>query len=137
MYSVLVRDFMDTNPHAIHQHTSVRAAVEALIATGLTGAPVIDDGNHVVGYISEQDCMREILNNNYFCDEPQPVTTLMNPKVLTLAPDTAISEVAERMVNASPQNYPVVQDGRLVGMMSRSRVLAALLVISEDCYLHY
>jgi CBS domain-containing protein len=137
MNSILVKDFMDSNPRAIHQHTPVRAAVESLIAAGLSGAPVIDDGNHVVGFISEQDCIKEMLNNSYFCDESQPVTTLMNTKVVTVSPDTSIVEVAERMAKDSPKNYPVVQQGRLVGMISRSRVLTALLVTSEDCYLHY
>jgi len=137
MQSILVKDFMDHNPHAIHQHTSVRVAVESLIAAGIIGAPVIDDSSHVVGFVSEQDCIKDMLNDAFFCDESQPVTAVMNRRVLTVTPDTSIFEVAERMSKSAPKNYPVVKQGRLVGLISRSRVLAALLQTSEDCYLHH
>lgn len=137
MQSILVKDFMDHNPHAIHQNTPVRTAVESLIAAGIIGAPVIDDSSHVVGFVSEQDCMKEMLNDAFFCDESQPVAAVMNRRVLTVTPDTSIFEVAERMAKSPPKNYPVVKQGRLVGLISRSRVLAALLETSEDCYLHH
>jgi CBS domain-containing protein len=137
MQSILVKDFMDHNPHAIHQHTPVRTAVQSLVAAGIIGAPVIDDANHVVGFVSEQDCIKEMLNDAFFCDESQPVAAVMNRKVLTVSPETSIFEVAELMAKSPPKNYPVVKHGRLVGIISRSRVLAALLETSEDCYLHH
>lgn len=137
MQSILVKDFMDHNPHAIHQRTSVRVAVESMVAAGIIGAPVIDDSSHVVGFVSEQDCIKDMLNDAFFCDESQPVTAVMNRHVLTVTPDTSIFEVAELMAKSAPKNYPVVKQGRLVGIISRSRVLAALLQTSEDCYLHH
>lgn len=137
MPSILVRDFMDTNPHAIHQNTPIRKAVEAMVAARIIGAPIIDDANHVVGFVSEQDCIKEVLNDAFFCDDSMPVSKVMNHRVQTVSPDDSIFAVAERMATAPPKNYPVVQHGRLVGLISRSRVLEALLETSEDCYLHH
>lgn len=137
MQSILVKDFMDSNPRAIHQNTPIRRAVEAMVAAKVIGAPVVDDGNHVVGFVSEQDCIKGMLNDSFYCEESPPVTAVMNHKVLTVSPDMSIIEVAEKMANSPPKNYPVVQNGRLVGVISRSRVLAALLQTSEDCYLHH
>jgi predicted transcriptional regulator len=137
MPSILVRDFMDPNPHAIHYATPIRTAVEAMVAAKIIGAPIIDEAKHVVGFVSEQDCIKELLNDAFFCEDSMPVSKVMNRQVQTVSPDTSIFEVAEKMVSAPPKNYPVVQHGRLVGVISRSRVLEALLVTSEDCYLHH
>lgn len=137
MSSILVRDFMDPNPHAIHHTTPIRTAVEAMVAAKIIGAPIIDDASHVVGFVSEQDCIKELLNDTFFCEDSMPVSSVMKRQVQTVSPDTSIFEVAEKMVSAPPKNYPVVQNGRLVGLISRSRVLEALLVTSEDCYLHH
>lgn len=137
MQSILVKDFMDHNPHAIHQHTSIREAVQSMVRAKIIGAPVIDDSNHVVGFVSEQDCIKGMLHDSFFCEESPSVATVMNRKVISVTPDTSIFEVAERMAKAPPKNYPVVQQGRLVGLISRSRILAALLETSEDCYFHH
>ena len=137
MASILVRDFMDTNPHAIHHSTPIRKAVEAMVAAKIIGAPIIDDANHVVGFVSEQDCIKEVLNDAFFCEDSMPVSKVMTRKVHTVSPDSSIFEVAEKMASAPPKTYPVVQHGRLIGLISRSRVLEALLATSEDCYLHH
>lgn len=137
MHTVLVKDFMDHNPHAIHQSTPVRAAVAALVAAKIGGAPVIDDGNHVVGFISEQDCLKEMVNDAFAYDESPAVSTVMTRRVLSVNPDTSIFEVAERMASAPPRSYPVVHHGRLVGLITRSRVLTALLESSEDYSAHH
>lgn len=128
---------MDPNPRAIHQDTPIRKAVEAMLAAKIISAPVVDDGKYVVGFVSEQDCIKGMLNDSFYCEESPPVTSVMNKQVLTVPPDMSIIEVAEKMANAAPKNYPVVQNGRLVGVITRSRVLAALLETSEDCYLFH
>jgi predicted transcriptional regulator len=137
MPSILVRDFMDTKTHAIHQNTPIRKAVQAMVAAKIIGAPIIDDANHVVGFVSEQDCIKEVLNDAFFCEDSMPVSKVMNQQVQVVSPDDSIFTVAEKMAASPPKNYPVVQHGRLVGLISRSRVLQALLETSEDCYLHH
>lgn len=137
MPSILVRDFMDTNPHAIHHNTPIRKAVEAMVMAKIIGAPIIDDTNHVIGFVSEQDCIKEVLNDAFFCEDSMPVSKVMNHQVQSVSPDDSIFTVAEKMAASPPKTYPVVQHGRLVGLISRSRVLAALLANSEDCYLYH
>lgn len=137
MRSILVKDHMDNNPHAIHQNTSIRDAVESMLKAQIIGAPVIDDDQRVVGFVSEQDCIRGVLNDAFYCDQSHQVRSLMTFPVLTVTPDTSIVEVAEQMATHPPKNYPVVQNGRLVGLISRSRILQALLDTSEDCYIRH
>lgn len=137
MHSILVKDHMDTKPLAINENASIRDVVHRLVSARRIGAPVVDDSLRVVGFVSEQDCIKEMLNDAFFCEESFCAKHVMNTDVQTVSPDSSIFEVAERMVNQSPKNYPVVQNDMLVGMISRSKILEALLIASEDCYLHH
>ena len=78
-----------------------------------------------------------MLNDAFFCEDSPAVSTVMNQTVLSVTPETTIVEIAERMAGSPPKNYPVVSAGKLVGLISRSRILFALLETSEDCYLHH
>lgn len=127
MHSILVKDYMDHDPHAIHASATARDAVDALLKAGILGAPVIDDSETVIGYVSEQDCIKELLNDTFYREEPPAVTKLMSPEVLTVTADTSIVELAQMMLVAKPKNFPVVQNGKLVGLISRSHVLRALI----------
>ena len=136
MHSILVKDYMDHNPHAIHKDMPIRDVVANLSKASILGAPVVDDVNNLVGFVSEQDCIKAMLNDAFFCEDSPSVTTVMKTQVLSVSPETSILEIAETMANRPPKNYPVVASGKLVGLISRSRILKALLENSEDCYLH-
>lgn len=136
MHSILVKDYMDKNPHAILSTTPIRDVVAFLMRERVTGAPVVDKANNLVGFVSEQDCIKQMLNDAFYCEESESVSTVMTRKVKALTPETSIVEVAEAMSKAPPKNYPVVEDGKLVGLMSRRLILHALLETNEDCFIH-
>lgn len=135
MHSILVKDYMQPAAHAISVKANTAEVVERLLKSGLTGIPVIDESEAVVGFISEQDCIKEMLNDAFFCEEPASVRKLMTEKVLTVTPNTSIVELAQTMMREKPKNYPVVSDGKLVGIINRRHVLQALIDNDEDCYL--
>ncbi len=137
MHSILVKDYMDHNAHAILSTTNIKDAVEYMLKDGVIGLPVIDNDEQVVGYVSEQDCIKEMLNDAFFCEEPAEVTAVMKKEVVSVAPDTSIVEIAQSMVERRPKNYPVISDGKLVGVISRSHILKALLENDQDCYLRH
>lgn len=126
---------MIQNPHAINQSLAVRSAVNVLMKEQIPGAPVVDDANVLVGFVSEQDCIREMLNDAFYCDESPSVTTVMSKDVMTASPETSILELAESMSKNLPKNYPVVENGKLVGLISRRLILRALIENNEDCFL--
>lgn len=137
MHSILVEDYMDCDPHAILNTATVRDVVVSLIKAQIPGAPVIDEHKNLVGFVSEQDCIREMLNDAFYCEESPSVTAVMKTSVKTVSPNTSIVEIAERMSKAPPKNYPVCnQEGKLVGLISRRLILKALLETNEDCYIH-
>lgn len=137
MHSILVRDYMQPAPLAFSADTNLLQVVQQLLATKSTGAPVIDLNRRVIGFISEQDCIKEILQGAFYCEDPPRADSVMSTQVLSFSPTTSIVEVAQTMIVKHPKNYPVVEDGLLVGMITRKDVLTALLDNDEDCYLRH
>jgi CBS domain-containing protein len=137
MRSILVKDYMDHTPHAVKADTNVRDVIEILLKAGVSGTPVIDASEALVGFVSEQDCIKEMLNDAFYCEEPAAVSAVMSNEVSTVSPDTSIVELAQKLLVEKPRVYPVVDDGKLVGVIKRSQVLRALVENDEDCYLRH
>lgn len=126
MSSILVKDYMQANVQAIKADTSVREVVEHLLRWNVTGAPVVDSAMRVIGFVSEQDCMKEMLNSVFYAENSASVISIMRRDVLIVTPDTSILEIAETMLGNKPKNYPVVERGKLVGLINRRHILQAL-----------
>ena len=135
MHSIFVADFMNHQPQVVKNTTNVREAVELLLNKNIIGVPVIDDNNNLVGYLSEQDCIEEMLNDAFHCEEPGTVSKVMQKNVMSVKPSTSIVELAQTIIKNKPKNYPVIDDGKLVGLISRTDVLKALVDNDDDCYL--
>ncbi len=126
MSSILVRDYMQSSLQAITSNASVREVVEHLLKWNVTGAPVVDEQMMVIGFVSEQDCIKEMLNSAFYAEDSALVTGIMRRDVLSVTPDTSILEIAETMLDNKPKNYPVIDQGRLVGLINRRHILQAL-----------
>lgn len=135
MHSILVADFMNHQPHTVNETDNVRGAVELLLKHKIIGVPVIDSNKKLVGYLSEQDCIEEMLNDAFYCEEPGSVSKVMQRDVLSVTPNTTVVELAQTIIKNRPKNYPVIEDGKLVGLISRTEVLQALIDNDDDCYL--
>ena len=135
MHSILVKDYMERDSHAISVNANTAEVVSRLLKSGASGIPVIDDSKSVVGFVSEQDCIKEMLNGVFFCDEPPSVRKIMQPEVMTVAANASIVELAQTMLREKPKVYPVLSEGKLVGVITRRHVLRALIDNDEDCYL--
>jgi CBS domain-containing protein len=131
MHSILVRDYMDTNPHILLNDASVKDAVVFLLKGAISGAPVVDKNGKLVGYVSEQDCLSEALNQAFYREEPPNVASVMVKEVATASPDMSIVELAQLMRTTAPRNYPVESEGKLIGMITRSRILEALIEFNQ------
>jgi len=135
MHSILVKDYMNNQPNTVKSTTNVRDAVELMLKESLIGISVVDDNNNLVGYVSEQDCMQEMLNDAFYCEEPAAVNKVMSTDVITVTPENTIVELAQMIINNTPKNYPVISQKKLVGIISRTEVLYALVENDDDCYL--
>lgn len=121
-----VREFMNKEIQALSPDMTILQAVEYLLDRKLTGAPVINDDNQVIGILSEKDCLRLLAEG---ADNQRPngvVSDFMTKKVLTVPPTMNIYFVAGMFLNDVIRRFPVVENDKLVGMISRGDVLRAI-----------
>jgi CBS domain-containing protein len=134
MRSILVSDFMNHQPTVILSTANIRDAVILMLEKKIIGVSVVDEDHNLAGYLSEQDCVAQMLNVVFHSEEPGPVHEVMAKDVMTVTPDTTVVELAETIITARPKNYPVIDDGKLVGLISRTEVLQALIDNSNTSY---
>lgn len=133
MTQMLVKDVMIQNPPVIKAGESLDDAVERLIQNRLLGLPVVDEKRHLVGFLSEQDCIHSMLISSYHCEETQSVDDIMSHEVLSVGPNDSIIDIVQKMGKEKPKSYPVVSEGKLIGLLTRANVLHALWVNHAEC----
>lgn len=131
--SFLVREFMQNKPASIAQGTPLAEVIATLRRHKLSGAPVVDTAKRVVGFVSEQDCISQLLNSSYHCSGAPVVDEVMRRDVVSVSGNDSIIDLAEAMNAHRPKVYPVVQDDRLIGLITRSDILQALADNLQIC----
>jgi CBS domain-containing protein len=124
------RDYMSRNLIVLSPDMDVLHAIGILVAKQISGAPVLDRFGNLVGMLSEKDCMRIALSAGYYGEWGGRVDEYMHSPVATIDADTPIVEVAQLFAERDYRRYPVTEDARLVGQISRSDVLRALQEIA-------
>jgi CBS domain-containing protein len=133
-----VRDLMTERPRTITPDAPLRDAARALARTGIAALPVVDDGGRVIGILTEQELLRDMLAN-YLQGGPAPkrapggqgagrsVRDIMTRQVLCVSPDQPLAEAASTMINKDVGGVPVVREGRLVGFLTRGDIVRKLI----------
>lgn len=121
-----VRDCMTTRVVTFSPDLDLRQAIRILLRHGISGAPVVDGTERVVGILSKRDCLKVLFRLGYHQAEAGPVSAYMSRDVEAVAPDLPLVALAERFLGRTFRRYPVVDRGKLVGIVSRHDVLRAL-----------
>jgi CBS domain-containing protein len=124
--SKTARDFMATKLMTLTPETDIHQAMRLLLDNRLSGAPVVDGEGKLVGVLSKKDCLKVAFSASYHKDWGGPVSDYMNRNVQTVEASTDIVEVAEIFLKGPYRRFPVMENGRLVGQISRHDVLRAL-----------
>lgn len=105
----------------------IQDVISTIINKKIAGAPVLDDQQHLVGMISEKDCLRLIVDQAYhnMPAETRKVSDYMTAQVQTLSPKTNIVEAAMEFLNSPIRRFPIVENGMLIGQVSRRHILRA------------
>ncbi len=126
MKSVKVGDYMARRLVTFTPRTNVFAAMKTLLEQKISGAPVVDDSGQLIGVLSEVDLLKVIVQGSYHDDMGGVVSDYMQSDVETVSPDLDIYNLAEMFIKNRRRRYPVVEEGRLVGQISRRDVLKAI-----------
>ncbi|MCE8002712.1 CBS domain-containing protein [Billgrantia ethanolica] len=123
----IVREIMSRDCYRVTANTSITTLAEGLALHRLPGVPVVDDNDQLIGFISEQDVLGKLLQSAYLNDEAPLVKELMRNEVLSVSPTKSITDLAQEMLGQKPKVYPVTEQGRLCGIVTRRDVLTAIL----------
>ena len=122
-----VRMYMDRQTHAISPDEDILSALGRLIKEGVTGVPVIDAQGHLIGRLSEYECLR-LLAEGQGGERPHgTVRDFMSTEFTSVPPTINIYYVAGMfLANPNHRRYAVVEGGQLVGVITRKDILKAV-----------
>ena len=117
---------MDTEVYTLDPDMDIIKAIDALIAWGVTGAPVVDEQMQVLGILTEKDCLQVLAMGTDGKPSHGKVSEFMQRKVVTIPPRMNIYYAAGLFLNHTFRRLPVVVDGKLVGAITRFDILRAV-----------
>jgi CBS domain-containing protein len=124
--STLVKDHMATEVVTLRSDMEILRAAQELIGRDISGAPVLDQHGRLVGVLTERDCIRVALHAGYHGVPGGLVRDYMTPDPISVSPDDSVVELAQRFIEGPYRRYPVLDGGRLVGVISRRDVMRAM-----------
>ncbi|MBC8323011.1 MAG: CBS domain-containing protein [Candidatus Marinimicrobia bacterium] len=110
--------------------TQVLNAINTLISYRISGAPVLDEEGNLMGMLSEIDCMETFVQSVYHNEMGGLVKDFMSAEVKTISSSMGIVDLAEYFLETHFRRLPVVDNGKLVGQVSRRDVLRAIQKLS-------
>jgi CBS domain-containing protein len=129
MQPSIIKDCMHGNPLTIDLNANLVQAVEIILENRLTGLTVTDENGYAVGILSELDCLKAALTAIYNEGDPEHslVRDAMTAELEICRSTDSIVEVAQSMLKSRQRRRPVIEDGKLVGQVSSSNILWALM----------
>lgn len=139
-------DVMITNVIAVGPDACVQDVARILLDSRISAVPVIAADGKLLGIVSEGDLMRraeagtgrrrpwwlailtgrEVLANEYIREHSRQVTDVMTRNVVTATADTPLSTIANLLEKNAIKRVPIVEEGKVIGIVSRANLLQAL-----------
>lgn len=138
-----VRDVMTKDVTTVRPDTSLKEVAEILAARGISGLPVDDGRGEVLGVVSEGDILFKergsderrkgllgwLLDPHTMPEEAKLTARTageaMTSPVIAIGPDRPLAEAAARMIDRAVNRLPVIEDGKLVGILTRADLVRA------------
>jgi len=147
---MLARDIMTRDVVTVKPDEEIEKVAQLLVENKISGIPVVDDDQHIVGIITEKDLIVRagelkvpfyitLFDSIIFLENPirfsnslkqytaSKVGDAMTKEVWAVKEDEEVSKVVEIMQKKNINRVPVVRNGKLVGIISRNDVLKVLV----------
>ena len=126
---ISVSDYMTRNLIVFSPKQSVLEVMDILIKQNISGGPVVNESQELVGIISEGDCIKQISESRYY---NQPMENInveehMIKNVETINGDMNIFDAAEKFLTSKRRRFPIMEEGKLIGQISQKDILKAAL----------
>ena len=127
---ITIADYMTKHLVTLKADSNVFDAIKTLLNHKITSAPVVDERGGLLGIFSEKDSMKVVLEQAYNQSASAKVSEYMSCDTITVDADASIVDLAERFQNSNVRAFPVYANQQLVGIISRTDVLRALVSIA-------
>jgi CBS domain-containing protein len=145
-------DVMTHNVVSVGPDTTVADAVRLMLQDDISGLPVIDEGDRLVGIVTEGDFLRRVetgterqrprwlsfllgparLAQEYVHTHGRKVAEVMTSDVVSVSELTPLGEIVRLMERRRIKRVPVVRDGKIVGIVSRANLLRAMASLTGE-----
>ncbi len=128
MNKKLVKDYMTIKTHLISfkPDTRIYFVIKTLIQRSISGAPVVDENDNLVGVISEKDCLKVLMEMTMHEMPGGTVDSYMSPGVTSIDENKTILDAVQMFQDSHYRRFPVTRDGKLVGLITRRDILRAI-----------
>ena len=126
-----VSDYMTRKLITFKSNERMENVIDTLIKYRISGAPVVNHKNEIIGIISEGDCIKQISESRYYNlpMENHVVEKHMVKNVETIDGNMNIFDAANKFLESKHRRFPIVENGKLVGQISQKDILKAALAL--------
>jgi len=150
---MFVKDFMTTNVVTCNVNHTVKDAAKLMAENNYSIIPIVDEKQKLLGVLTESDfvgkevdiphalvSLRQLFGQTYHMNDIEkvyeqakntPLEAVMSTKVKTVKPDSTLSSVVETMVSFHLKRLPVVENDKLVGIITRKDLLKAFNTLNK------
>jgi predicted transcriptional regulator len=122
----VVDDYMARDLITFRPEEAIHTAVKVLLDQRISGAPVVDRRGRLVGVLSKKDCFEVAYSTSYHQEWGGRVEDYMSREVMTIESGTDIIKAADVFMGSTFRRFPVLENGRMRGQISRADLLRAL-----------
>ncbi|MGQ9462068.1 MAG: CBS domain-containing protein [Candidatus Fervidibacter sp.] len=115
--ALMAKDIMTKRVVTVSPSTTVKELTELLAKKKISGVPVVDEKKQVVGIATEADVLAH--------PGAKTVAEVMTKRVISVTPDTPVEEIAKLLAKKKIKRVPVIDKGKLVGIVSRADIVKA------------
>lgn len=126
---IKVKDYMTRDLITFRPEQAVEEVINTLIRFKISGGPVVNDKNELVGIISEGDCLKQVSESRYYNMpmENNNVEKRMIRDVETIDGNMNVFDAANKFLQSKRRRFPIVENGKLVGQISQKDILKAAI----------
>lgn len=126
---IKVSDYMTRDLITFSKDQSIEDVMDKLIKHRISGGPVVNERNELIGIISEGDCVKQISESRYY-NMPMNKDTIekfMATNVDTIDGNMNVFDAASKFLQSKHRRFPILENGKLVGQISQKDVLKAAM----------
>ncbi len=120
-----IQSIMSTNIHTVSAKTPIYEALDLLSKNKVSGLPVVDEHESIVGILTEKDVLRILLDKNL--DIKNNVEDYMTVDVISFNENDDAIDICKFFIRNHIRRVPITKDGKLVGIVSRADIVNVIL----------